>query len=278
MSNQPIRTTIMVPLTYYVCNNPDHRHKSAKVAADCIERHQCAPRRITQKNTKKRYILCAKMWACGASFREAGERSGLERTYARKIVNRVLELSRKPGLEQPPEPDNGIIDGTVNPEHSAHYLARIVAVAEYWKVADISITVIYGPPGSGKTTNAEAFMKYYGCARLVDDWLGNTELQPGDLALTNVNPPFDVPRARFIGIKTAIRKACAERASSSPPKGAENTRETAADLRAFKQTALRVMDYMMKCEEPIAFLDAWMHGDYPTLANEWPDFGIVKTR
>lgn len=47
--------------------------------------------------------------------------------------------------------------------------------------------VIVGPQASGKTHNAEAFRTHYGMKRIVDDWDGETNLCPGDLALTNVS-------------------------------------------------------------------------------------------
>lgn len=38
--------------------------------------------------------------------------------------------------------------------------------------------IIYGPPGSGKTTHAEALMKHFGCSEVVDEFM---EMNPTDL-------------------------------------------------------------------------------------------------
>lgn len=50
------------------------------------------------------------------------------------------------------------------------------------------ITVIHGPAGCGKTRNAEALKRAFGCRRIVDGWEPGQELMPirdGDLILTN---------------------------------------------------------------------------------------------
>lgn len=49
--------------------------------------------------------------------------------------------------------------------------------------------VIYGPQGAGKTLIADQLMAHYGCERLLDEWDGVTNLQPGDMAITNQEPP-----------------------------------------------------------------------------------------
>lgn len=71
----------------------------------------------------------------------------------------------------------------------------------------MSIVIIYGPPASGKTTNGKKFMKHYGCSRVIewDEWRRGRALKDGDLALTNMEPPFSVPGARAVDIETAKR-------------------------------------------------------------------------
>lgn len=54
----------------------------------------------------------------------------------------------------------------------------------------MGVIVIYGPTGSGKTRNGEYLRNFFGAKRVVDEWDGKTELQDGDLALTNTVPPF----------------------------------------------------------------------------------------
>ena len=50
------------------------------------------------------------------------------------------------------------------------------------------IIVVYGPPASGKTRNAEYLKAKYGCKRIVDEHhLGDTRpLMDGDLVLSQV--------------------------------------------------------------------------------------------
>lgn len=54
--------------------------------------------------------------------------------------------------------------------------------------------IVYGPQGSGKTTNAEALRKHFGCSRVVDDWHYGDLICKGDLILTNDNAVLE-PRA-----------------------------------------------------------------------------------
>lgn len=53
-------------------------------------------------------------------------------------------------------------------------------------------TIIYGPAGSGKTHNAEAFRLGFGRKRIVDGWSPDDPrpLRIDDLILTNVPPPY----------------------------------------------------------------------------------------
>jgi len=71
----------------------------------------------------------------------------------------------------------------------------------------MGIVIIYGPPGSGKTTNGKKFMKHYKCTRVIewDERKRGRALKDGDLALTNLEPPFSVPGARAVDIETAKR-------------------------------------------------------------------------
>lgn len=45
--------------------------------------------------------------------------------------------------------------------------------------------VIHGPQGCGKTRNAQALAKHFGCSRIVDDWNGRSKVEPGSLVLTS---------------------------------------------------------------------------------------------
>ena len=50
----------------------------------------------------------------------------------------------------------------------------------------MSIIIIYGAHGTGKSRHGEALCRILKQARLIDGWDGTTPLQDGDLALTNL--------------------------------------------------------------------------------------------
>ncbi|WP_339678286.1 hypothetical protein [uncultured Zhongshania sp.] len=53
-------------------------------------------------------------------------------------------------------------------------------------------TIIHGPQGCGKTSRATEIKAAFGAQRVVDDWRPGIALVPGDIALTNCEPPFGV--------------------------------------------------------------------------------------
>jgi SpoVK/Ycf46/Vps4 family AAA+-type ATPase len=73
----------------------------------------------------------------------------------------------------------------------------------------MSIVIVHGPQGTGKTTHAEALRQHYKCSRIVDGWCEESRaaLRQGDLALTNQSPPFDVSGATVVDIETAKHEA-----------------------------------------------------------------------
>lgn len=72
----------------------------------------------------------------------------------------------------------------------------------------MSIIIVHGPQGTGKTTHGEALRQHYRCSRVVDGWSEEiVALRQGDLALTNQSPPFDVLGATVVDIETAKREA-----------------------------------------------------------------------
>lgn len=70
----------------------------------------------------------------------------------------------------------------------------------------MSIVILHGGQGSGKTTIAESLMLGFGCTRMVDEWDGKAQLNEGDFAVTNMEPPFSVAGA--IVIKCHINELC----------------------------------------------------------------------
>ena len=49
--------------------------------------------------------------------------------------------------------------------------------------------IVYGPPASGKTRNAEALRKYFGLTNIFEEWCPGTAVYKDTLYLTT----FDVP-------------------------------------------------------------------------------------
>jgi hypothetical protein len=72
------------------------------------------------------------------------------------------------------------------------------------------IVIVHGPIASGKSSNARRLLQHFQCTRLVDCWDGRKKLQPGDLALTNMEPPYSVTAApigtQMIGIAEALMR------------------------------------------------------------------------
>lgn len=55
----------------------------------------------------------------------------------------------------------------------------------------MSIVIVYGPQGCGKTRNSQQLLKHFKCRKIVDDWDGVTRLTNGDMALTYRSPVRD---------------------------------------------------------------------------------------
>ncbi len=65
------------------------------------------------------------------------------------------------------------------------------------------ITIVYGPPGCGKTRNAERLARHFGYVKVVDGWDGTSKLPVNCLALT-VNQPPAIRRASVMSFQDAI--------------------------------------------------------------------------
>lgn len=76
----------------------------------------------------------------------------------------------------------------------------------------MTVTVVYGPQGCGKTINAQAFRRAFGATVVVDPWDGISALPEDCLALTNRSPPFakgrSIPYAQscvIVGVEEEAR-------------------------------------------------------------------------
>ena len=73
---------------------------------------------------------------------------------------------------------------------------------------DRSPVFVTGPQGCGKTRNAAALAKRFGCERIVDEWTGEDflPLLPGDLVLTNLTgAPLMAAIKRCCGVAYCVR-------------------------------------------------------------------------
>ena len=68
--------------------------------------------------------------------------------------------------------------------------------------------VIHGPQACGKTRNAVALAKHFGCSSIIDDWRG-APLPANALALTNVPPksPETMLGMRVLSFVDAMQQA-----------------------------------------------------------------------
>jgi len=69
--------------------------------------------------------------------------------------------------------------------------------------------IIFGPAGCGKTRNAKALQRFYGCNAIVDEWEDGDPVSPGALHLT-IQQPTGRHRAIVASFATAIAAATGE--------------------------------------------------------------------
>ncbi len=67
-------------------------------------------------------------------------------------------------------------------------------------------TVIYGPPGSGKTRNAKRLATHYGCTKIIDGWEEGDPMVRDALHLTIPRPIPLSMSCRVIPIDQALRE------------------------------------------------------------------------
>ncbi|AEH88166.1 hypothetical protein [Mesorhizobium opportunistum] len=69
----------------------------------------------------------------------------------------------------------------------------------------MSTTIVFGPMACGKTRNAEALRRHFGCDRVVDEWDGRKRLPENSLALTI--DEAHAPGARTVSFADAMKMA-----------------------------------------------------------------------
>ena len=67
----------------------------------------------------------------------------------------------------------------------------------------MNTVIVYGPQGCGKTRNAEALMKHFGCTGIEDDWALNQHVRRGALHLTSESAE-DIQIARCHGLSGQV--------------------------------------------------------------------------
>lgn len=67
--------------------------------------------------------------------------------------------------------------------------------------------VVFGRPGCGKSRNAKRLMMAYGCLAVQDEWNGVLPLQPGTLALTQIDPPYAAQVDEVVSFDEAVAAA-----------------------------------------------------------------------
>ncbi len=98
-----------------------------------------------------------------------------------------------------PEITTAEIDG---PENKGEQIVYTFRRAVGTKGARATVTIVYGA-GIGKTRRRADLMKAFGAERIVDEWNGHSRLKAGDLAITNLMPPFNVPGANLVSATKA---------------------------------------------------------------------------
>lgn len=63
--------------------------------------------------------------------------------------------------------------------------------------------VVYGPSGDGKTmaAHAKGLARYFRCDLINDGWDGHEPIRNGELALTNIPPPYVAKADRVVPFK-----------------------------------------------------------------------------
>jgi hypothetical protein len=72
--------------------------------------------------------------------------------------------------------------------------------------------IIHGPQGCGKTRHADLLAQHFHCIEIVDDWIGQTQLPDGALALTNIPaiPLGMLTDMRIMSFAEAMRQAAVQ--------------------------------------------------------------------
>lgn len=64
--------------------------------------------------------------------------------------------------------------------------------------------ILHGPQGSGKTQAANLIISRYKIKEVIEEWDGITKIPEGALAVTNLQPPFNIPGVTVIRVGEII--------------------------------------------------------------------------
>ena len=67
----------------------------------------------------------------------------------------------------------------------------------------MNIIILHGCRGLFMERRIPALLKYYGCKRVIEKWDGKRKLEDGDIALTDIDPPFSIKGAKTVFASTA---------------------------------------------------------------------------
>jgi hypothetical protein len=95
---KPKKKTIYVKAEYWDCGHPDHRHKTEKVAQECITKGGNVQKKSLHDQlaiNRERWIVATVMMIYGHTAKEAGDQIGVSEGRARQIVKRIISRASR---------------------------------------------------------------------------------------------------------------------------------------------------------------------------------------
>lgn len=115
----------------------------------------------------------------------------------------------------------------------------------------MTTVIVYGPQGCGKTSNAEALMKQFGCRSIEDDWSLSLHVRRDALHLTNESAE-DMEIARSHGLSAAVMSF--EAAMEELPRGFHAGPAAAAEKATNPKDAVGVRKWRQFATVPFTVL------------------------